>query len=79
MIQPDVQIFDRLRSINVQKFALASRRKNWKMRNDQGVSVGEIYQPYSRVGIYIPGGSAPLVSTVLMTVAIATIKIAKDI
>ncbi|MDA7681073.1 histidinol dehydrogenase [Verrucomicrobiales bacterium] len=56
---------------NVQKFATASRRKNWKMLNEQGVSVGEIYQPYSRVGIYIPGGSAPLVSTVLMTVAIA--------
>jgi histidinol dehydrogenase len=56
---------------NVQKFASASRRKNWKMLNEQGVSVGEIYQPYSRVGIYIPGGSAPLVSTVLMTVAIA--------
>ena len=64
---------------NVQKFAQASMRKNWRMRNEQGVVVGEIYQPYSRVGIYIPGGSAPLVSTVLMTVAIAKAAKVEDI
>ena len=56
---------------NVKAFALRGLRKNWEMRNAQGATVGEVFQPFSRVGIYVPGGSAPLVSTSLMTVAIA--------
>ena len=30
--------------------------------------VGEKFDPFQRVGIYIPGGTAPLVSTALMTI-----------
>ncbi len=56
---------------NVKTFALRGLRKDWTMRNTQGVTVGEVFQPFSRVGVYVPGGSAPLVSTSLMTVAIA--------
>ena len=56
---------------NVEAFAKKSLRKDWGMRNAQGAEVGEMYQPFNRVGVYIPGGSAPLVSTSLMTVAIA--------
>jgi histidinol dehydrogenase len=33
--------------------------------------VGEKFDPFTRVGIYIPGGTAPLVSTALMTVTLA--------
>jgi len=57
--------------VNVKDFALRGLRKDWKTRNAQGATVGELFQPFSRVGIYVPGGSAPLVSTSLMTVAIA--------
>ena len=35
--------------------------------NAQGVEVAERFLPYDRVGIYIPGGKAPLVSTSIMT------------
>jgi histidinol dehydrogenase len=56
---------------NVLAFAKRSLRKNWKMRNAQGAETGEVYQPFQRVGIYVPGGTAPLVSTVLMTVTLA--------
>ena len=56
---------------NVKAFALRGLRKDWAMRNTQGVTVGEVFQPFSRVGVYVPGGSAPLVSTSLMTVTIA--------
>lgn len=56
---------------NVLAFAKKSLRKDWKMRNAQGAETGEIYQPFQRVGIYVPGGTAPLVSTVLMTVTLA--------
>ena len=42
------------------------------MINEQGAEVGEVFHPFQRVGCYVPGGTAPLVSTVLMTVAIAS-------
>ncbi|MEO0415388.1 MAG: histidinol dehydrogenase, partial [Verrucomicrobiota bacterium] len=56
---------------NVTKFAKRSLRKDWMGKNGQGAEVGEIYQPFERVGIYVPGGSAPLVSTSNMTVCLA--------
>ena len=56
---------------NVLAFAKMGLRKNWSMRNAQGAEVGEVYQPFQRVGIYVPGGSAPLISTVMMTVTLA--------
>jgi histidinol dehydrogenase len=55
---------------NVTRFAEKSMRRDWKMKNSQGAEVGEVFQPFERVGVYVPGGSAPLVSTSLMTVAI---------
>jgi histidinol dehydrogenase len=56
---------------NIASFAKKSLRKNWRMRNSHGAVVGERFDPFQRVGIYIPGGTAPLVSTALMTVTLA--------
>ncbi len=56
---------------NVINFAKKSLRKDWSGKNAQGAEVGEVYQPFERVGIYVPGGSAPLVSTSNMTVCLA--------
>jgi histidinol dehydrogenase len=58
---------------NVTAFAKRSLRKDWSMRNSQGGRVGEKFDPLRRVGIYVPGGTAPLVSTVLMTVTLAKV------
>lgn len=52
---------------NIRDFAGRSLRKNWSARNAQGAKVGERFDPFQRVGIYVPGGTAPLVSTALMT------------
>ena len=52
---------------NIRAFARRSLRKSWSTRNAQGAKVGERFDPFRRVGIYIPGGTAPLVSTALMT------------
>jgi len=41
--------------------------------NPQGARVGEKFDPIRRVGLYIPGGQVPLVSTVLMTATLARI------
>jgi len=46
---------------------------NWTARNRHGAEVGEKFDPIRRVGIYVPGGQAPLVSTVLMTATLARI------
>ncbi len=56
---------------NIQAFSRKSLRKNWTARNRQNGRVGEKFDPFGRVGIYIPGGTAPLVSTALMTVTLA--------
>ncbi|HEX8371643.1 MAG TPA: histidinol dehydrogenase [Chthoniobacterales bacterium] len=58
---------------NVAEFAKRSLRQNWSMHNAQGVLVGERFDPFQRVGIYVPGGTAPLVSTALMTVTLAAV------
>ena len=58
---------------NIAAFARKSRRKDWRMRNSHGAVVGEKFDPFQRVGIYIPGGTAPLVSTALMTVTLAKV------
>ncbi len=56
---------------NVRDFAMRSLRKNWQSKNAQGARVGERFDPFQRVGIYVPGGTAPLVSTAIMTVTLA--------
>ncbi len=62
-----------LAEANVAAFARRSRRKNWQMKNAQGAQVGEKFDPFQRVGIYIPGGTAPLVSTAIMTITLARV------
>ena len=43
------------------------------MRNSHGAAVGEKFDPFQRVGVYVPGGTAPLVSTALMTITLARV------
>jgi histidinol dehydrogenase len=74
-----VQADDSLRSAvriarrNIERFSRRALRRNWSTRNAQGAAVGEKYDPFQRVGIYVPGGTAPLVSTALMTVTLAVV------
>lgn len=56
---------------NIHQFAQHSLRQDWCCFNTQGAEVGERFLPFNRVGIYIPGGKAPLCSTALMTGAFA--------
>jgi histidinol dehydrogenase len=58
---------------NIAAFSRKALRKNWSARNAQGAKVGEKFDAFQRVGIYIPGGTAPLVSTALMTVILARV------
>ncbi len=56
---------------NIHAFAKKSMRKDWSGKNAEGATVGERFTPFDRVGVYVPGGKAPLVSTALMTAGFA--------
>ncbi|MBX7121248.1 MAG: histidinol dehydrogenase [Opitutaceae bacterium] len=58
---------------SVVAFHEKSRPKDWSSRNPQGGMVGERFHPIRRVGLYVPGGQVPLVSTVIMTATLAKI------
>src|SRR5689334_13159882 len=64
---------------NIANFSKKSCRKDWAMKNSHGATVGEKFDAFQRVGIYIPGGTAPLVSTALMTITLAKVAGCKEI
>ena len=64
---------------NVKEYALRQIPKAWNFSPRAGVKVGERFVPLERVGVYIPGGTAPLVSTVVHTAAIAKTAGVKEI
>ena len=55
----------------IREFAGRTLPRDWKATVRPGVTVGEKFTPLDRIGVYIPGGAAPLVSTVLHTAGIA--------
>ena len=57
----------------VSRFAKGGQRRDWNMATPKGGVLGELFTPLQRVGVYVPGGAAPLVSTVLMTVTLARV------
>ncbi len=51
---------------NIEKFHSAQKREEKKIETTPGVTCWRRAVPIDKIGIYIPGGSAPLFSTVLM-------------
>ena len=64
---------------NIAEFARATRPHAWRKRNREGAVTGENFPALGRVGVYVPGGTAPLVSTALMTVVLARVAGVKEI
>lgn len=58
---------------NINRFYRKSLKKSWRTKTPEGLVLGENYRPLQSAGIYIPAGTAPLVSTVYMTVLPAKI------
>jgi histidinol dehydrogenase len=58
---------------NIEDFSRKALRKSWSTYNAQKGRIGEKFDPYKRIGIYVPGGTAPLVSTALMTITLARV------
>lgn len=51
---------------NIARYHAQQKPKSWISVECDGIILGQKVTPLDRVGIYVPGGSAPLVSTVLM-------------
>ncbi len=65
MAAPLREAIDRARA-NIEKFHRAQRREERTVETEAGVSCWRRAVAIERVGLYIPGGSAPLFSTLLM-------------
>lgn len=53
---------------NITKFYKKHLKKSWNINDANGVLLGEKIMPLEKVGVYIPSGTVPLVSSVYMTV-----------
>src|SRR3989338_1022688 len=53
---------------NVNKFYRKQLKRSWKIKDADGVLLGEKITPIENVGVYVPSGTVPLVSSVYMTV-----------
>ncbi len=63
----------------VKRFSEAGLRDDWEIKSPYGGRLGEKFKPMQRVGVYIPGGTAPLASTAIMTVVLARVAGVKEI
>lgn len=51
---------------NIQKYHVAQYPESIKLETTPGIRTSQIFRPIDRVGLYIPGGTAPLLSTLMM-------------
>ncbi len=63
---------------NVRRYQKDLLYKDW-IKSYGAVKLGSLVRPLNRVGVYVPGGTAPLVSTVVMTVIPAKVAGVKEI
>jgi len=51
---------------NIENYHLRQKENSWFCTEEDGILLGQIARPLKTVGIYVPGGTAPLPSSVLM-------------
>lgn len=69
LAQADPKLIEALEAAkkNIVRYHEHQKRQNWQYEIGYGSYIREIIVPVEKAGIYIPGGTAPLVSTVLMS------------
>jgi histidinol dehydrogenase len=72
-IRPEIVTTLNMVTDNVNKFYKKKIKKSWKIKDKDGVVLGERVTPIDSVGVYVPSGTVPLVSSVYMTVLPAKI------
>ena len=64
---------------NIASFHSKQLEKSWFAPSENGVILGQMVRPLARVGIYVPGGTAVLFSSVLMNAIPAKVAGVKEI
>ncbi len=52
---------------NIWSFHAKQLQNSWITPKEDGTVLGQLVRPLEKVGLYVPGGTAPLISSVLMT------------
>ena len=71
LIEEDIKKAIQLAHNNISDFSKQCLPEDWSYNPRPGVTLGEKFTPLKRIACYIPGGTAPLVSTVLHTATMA--------
>ena len=71
LIDDDIKDAIQLAHANILDFSKQNLPQDWKYNPREGVTLGEKFTPLDRIACYVPGGTAPLVSTVLHTATMA--------
>ena len=58
---------------NIRDFHLRQKENSWIQAKKDGIITGQIIRPLEKVGVYVPGGTAPIISSVLMNIVPAKI------
>jgi histidinol dehydrogenase len=77
-LDPEVRAALELAAERIREFHRRQPLTSW-FTNDLGGTLGQIIRPHGRVGLYVPGGTAPLPSSVLMSAIPAQVAGVKDI
>jgi len=64
---------------NVEDYHKRQLIKSWGYKKSDGITLGQKITPLENVGIYVPGGNAPLVSSVIMNAIPAKVANVKNI
>lgn len=64
---------------NIRAFHEKQKSTSWFDVEKEGIVLGQLCRPLDTVGIYVPGGTAPLISTILMTAIPARVAGVKNI
>ncbi len=79
LVSEDLKDAIRLAKSNIEKFHTAQKTDTVLLETMNGVECWQQKRPIQKVGLYIPGGTAPLFSTVLMLTVPAKIAGCKEI
>ena len=78
-VEPDfIRILEKA-AANIRKFHNRQVRNSFIINDEPGIVMGQKVIPVDRAGVYVPGGTAPLSSTVLMDVIPAKIAGVKEV
>ena len=78
-VDDELKVAIQLAKSNIEKFHQAQKTNRVSVETTSGVQCWQEKRPIQKIGLYIPGGTAPLFSTVLMLAVPATIAGCKEV